>query len=92
MPLCNAANLCTRRTVFGRQPEKIEDLIQRKSQIAAPPDEMQPSYMVLAVDTVITHGSGRGGQDPDLLVKANRHDLDTRFFRESANAQFSAHL
>jgi len=75
----NAADLGARRAAFRRQPKKIEDLSQRKSQIAASPDEMQPPHMLLAVDAVITRASRRRSQDPNLLVIADRHNFDARF-------------
>jgi hypothetical protein len=57
MPLSNSTDLCARGTIISRQPKKIEDLIQRKTQIAASPDKAQPPYMLMAKDTVIPRAS-----------------------------------
>ena len=88
----NPADFCTRRAVFRRQPKKIDNLIQRKSQIPAPPHEVQPPYMLLTIDTIVAGASRRRCQYADLLVKTDRHDLNASFFGKPANVQFSAHL
>ena len=70
-----------------REPREIAELVQRKTEIAAPSDELQATQVFPSVDTVISCRPGWRGHQSDMLVIANRYHLDARRLRQLSDAQ-----
>src|SRR5580704_833202 len=78
---------CTRFVSPRRQAQKIPNLIECKSQIAATANEPQAAHMFVAIDPVISCRSGWRRQQPDLLIITDRHNLGSGLLRQDSNAK-----
>jgi hypothetical protein len=69
------------------QAEKIADFIEGETEFAAAPDEHDPPQVVIRVEAVSPLRSRRRRQNPDLLVIADRLDVDAAPPRQLANSK-----
>jgi hypothetical protein len=86
VPLGNPADFRAARAILSGQPKKIADLMKRKSQIAAPPNEPKPSRMLLVVGAVISNGAFRGREHTYLFVITNSDNSNAGIFRQLSDA------
>jgi hypothetical protein len=91
VPLSYQANIRTGLSVFRGQPQKIADLIERKSQIPAAANEPKAFCVLSAIGAVIALCPFWRRQDSNLLVVPDCDDLDARFLRQFPDAHVFAH-
>jgi hypothetical protein len=72
---------------LNRETQKIPELVECKTQVAAAPDELQAMQVFPLIDSVISTGARRGRHELDVLVIAYRHNLNSRRLRQFSDAE-----
>ena len=68
------------------QIQKLGNIGKRQTEIAAMPDEFQPTAVVFRIEAVIARGAGRLSKQPRVLVIADGRHLGGRGAGQIANA------
>ena len=76
-------------TIF-EQAQQVADLVDRKSKVPAPLDELQPLLIGIRIVAPSIGISRRLGQEADLFVVSDGGDTAPRAGRQHANRQVSA--
>ncbi len=69
------------------EPQQRADLVERETELSAPPDETQALDMIFAVQPVPPFGPGGAGHQPNALVVADRLDVAAGALRQGSDRQ-----
>src|ERR1700675_2979937 len=84
---CDPVNLGAVLVLLRGQSQKVSDLIKRKPQIPAAPNEPQPAHVFLVVNPVVSSRAGGNRQKPNLLVIPDGDNFGPGGLRQISDTQ-----